>query len=83
MKALISSLVAVSVLTGCALGSSIRERLTGKQFDEPVIEQSTIIQKPKNQLPPPAGGPIAVAVYGFQDKTGQRKSQFMDPKANC
>lgn len=26
-----------------------------------------------NILPPPAGGPIVAAVYGFNDKTGQRK----------
>ncbi len=26
-----------------------------------------------NVLPPPAGGPIIAAVYGFNDKTGQRK----------
>jgi curli production assembly/transport component CsgG len=65
------------LLSGCAISSDMRKRLTGKQFDEPVIEQSTVLQKPKNRLAPPVGGPIAVAVYGFQDKTGQRKSQTL------
>lgn len=77
MKNLIATAVVVALLSGCAVSSDLRKRLTGKQFDEPVVEQSVLLQKPKNQLPPPAGGPIAVAVYGFADKTGQRKSQTL------
>jgi curli production assembly/transport component CsgG len=77
MKAFIATALVVTLLSGCAVSSDLRKRLTGKQFDEPVVEKSTLLQKPKNQLPPPAGGPIAVAVYGFQDKTGQRKSQTL------
>jgi len=77
MKNFIVTTIIVTLLSGCAISSDMRKRLTGKQFDEPVIEQSTVLQKPKNRLAPPAGGPIAVAVYGFQDKTGQRKSQTL------
>ena len=73
-KTLLSLAIASLVLTGCATGSATRKVLTGKQFDEPVVEQSTFFQQKENQLLPPSDGPIPVAVYSFQDKTGQRKS---------
>jgi curli production assembly/transport component CsgG len=72
MKRLLISLAVITLLSGCATSSVIREQLTNKQFDAPVVEESKIINAEK--LLPPAGGPIAVAVYSFQDKTGQRKS---------
>jgi curli production assembly/transport component CsgG len=74
MKNTIISLVVVTLLGGCATGSALREKMTGNQFDEPVVEQSKFLKKEKNKLAPPASGPIPVAVYGFTDKTGQRKS---------
>lgn len=74
MKRTILSLLIISILSGCATGSAIRERFTGNQFDEPVVDQSPYLKKHSSSLPPPAGGPIPVAVYSFQDKTGQRKS---------
>lgn len=74
MKNLILTLTAVVVLSGCAVSSSTRNAITGKQFDEPVIEQNVYMKKDDNKLLPPATGPIAIAVYGFTDKTGQRKS---------
>jgi curli production assembly/transport component CsgG len=74
MKRTLISLAVVTALTGCATSSVIREKVTGNQFDEPVVEQSVFLQKGKNKLAPPAGGPIPVAVYGFRDLTGQRKS---------
>ena len=74
MKKIIVSLIVAGVLSGCATSSAIREKLTGEQFDPPKVEQETFFTKPENQLNPPAGGPIPVAVYSFQDKTGQRKS---------
>jgi curli production assembly/transport component CsgG len=64
----------VVVLGGCATGSAIREKLTGNQFDEPTVESSKYLIKKENELRPPAGGPVPVAVYGFTDKTGQRKA---------
>ena len=67
-------MVVVTLLGGCATGSALREKMTGNQFDEPVVEQSKFLKKEKNKLAPPASGPIPVAVYGFTDKTGQRKS---------
>ena len=62
------------LLGGCATGSAIREKVTGNQFDEPTVESSKYLIKKENELRPPAGGPVPVAVYGFTDKTGQRKA---------
>jgi curli production assembly/transport component CsgG len=71
---LTASLLLVALLSGCATSSAVREKIVNEQFDEPIVEQSKYLTHPRNQLAAPAGGPIAVAVYGFQDKTGQRKS---------
>ena len=71
---LIPLIVIIAILQGCATGSAIREKLTGNQFDEPVVESSKFLKKKENILLPPIGGPIPVAVYSFSDKTGQRKS---------
>ena len=75
MKKTILSLAVVAVLTGCATGSAIREKMTGEQFDTPKVEESKFLKKDSNKLQPPEGGPLPVAVYGFRDLTGQRKSQ--------
>lgn len=73
MKKLLLPLAVATLLAGCATGSAMREKITGKQFDEPEIQQvSPFLQR--NVLQPPASGPIPVAVYSFQDKTGQRKN---------
>jgi curli production assembly/transport component CsgG len=74
MKQTVLSLVIVAVLTGCATGSAIREKITGDQFDTPKVEESKFLKKDSNKLQPPEGGPLPVAVYGFRDLTGQRKS---------
>ena len=75
MKKTILSLAVVALLAGCATGSAIREKVTGNQFDDPKVESSKFLKKDANKLRPPEGGPVAVAVYGFRDLTGQRKSQ--------
>jgi curli production assembly/transport component CsgG len=75
MKQTLLSLAVVAVLTGCATGSAIREKVTGEQFDTPKVEESKFLKKDFNKLQPPEGGPLPVAVYGFRDLTGQRKSQ--------
>jgi len=74
MNKTILSLAVLMMLTGCATSSAIREKITGKQFDEPIVEQNVYLKRQSEQLRPPAGGPITVAVYGFKDLTGQRKS---------
>ena len=75
MKLTLLSLAIVAVLTGCASSSALREKFTGNQFDEPKVEASKFLKKDQNKLRPPQGGPLPVAVYGFRDLTGQRKSQ--------
>jgi curli production assembly/transport component CsgG len=72
-KTLISLLIA-ALLTGCATGSVIKEKITGEQFDKPEIVRETYFTKLENKVLPPSGGPIPIAVYSFQDKTGQRKN---------
>jgi curli production assembly/transport component CsgG len=59
------SLLLVSLLSGCAL---ITPPLI---TDEPKLVKNESTEF--NTLPPPAGGHIVAAVYGFSDKTGQRK----------
>lgn len=74
MVKILMSLAVITLLTGCATGSAIREKITGKQFEEPVVEQNAYLKRQSEELKQPAGGPITVAVYGFKDLTGQRKS---------
>ena len=64
----------IVLLTGCATSSAVREKITGEQFDEPKVEQDVYLKKQSELISAPMGGPITVAVYGFYDKTGQRKS---------
>jgi len=75
MKHTLISLAVVAVLSGCASSSAIREKITGNQFDAPKVEESKFLKKKENTIRPPEGGPLPVAVYGFRDLTGQRKSQ--------
>jgi len=75
MKRTLLSLTILAFLSGCATHSAIKEKLTGNQFDDPTIESSKFLKKDANKLRPPEGGPLPVAVYGFRDLTGQRKSQ--------
>ena len=75
MKHTILSLAVVAVLSGCASSSALKEKITGNQFDDPKVEASKYLKKDSNKLQPPEGGPLPVAVYGFRDLTGQRKSQ--------
>ena len=66
MKTTILSLILVLGLSGCASIVHI-----------PEPEEPQVITKPAskefNTLPPPVNGPVVAAVYGFNDKTGQRK----------
>jgi curli production assembly/transport component CsgG len=75
MKKTLLSLAVLAVLSGCASHSALKEKITGEQFDAPKIEESKFLKKDANKLRPPEGGPLPVAVYGFRDLTGQRKSQ--------
>ena len=73
MKTTFISLLIAALLTGCATGSIIAEKVSGEQFDAPTIERDNYFTKLENNIQPPENGPIPVAVYSFADKTGQRK----------
>ena len=56
----------LSLLVGCA---------TTSNFSTPEKPKAVknLMQKEFDTIPPPAGKPVVVAVYSFQDKTGQRR----------
>ena len=56
MKRTVLSLATIALLAGCATSSSMREKITGNQFDEPVAESSVYLSHPKNKLAPPEIG---------------------------
>lgn len=63
----LSTLALAIGLSGCGtIGNHIRD------FDDPVVTKPQL--KVEADLPDPATGAIAVAVYNFRDMTGQRKS---------
>ncbi len=61
-------------LSGCATHTALKGLAGEERFEDPIVEKSTFLQKEQSKLEAPAGGPIPVAVYGFRDLTGQRKS---------
>jgi curli production assembly/transport component CsgG len=65
MKKTILSLATVLALSGCASVVNIPE-----PEDAKIVINTN---KEFNTLPAPATGPVVAAVYGFTDKTGQRK----------
>jgi len=69
MQATISTLVIFS-LSGCGF---IRPNRDINMGSDPVVI-NTNIDKEFNKISAPEGPPITVAVYGFKDLTGQRKS---------
>jgi curli production assembly/transport component CsgG len=72
MKKTLLSLAVVSMLSGCALMQA-----TGALDQAPeVTGQMETVKKEFDTIPAPAAGrPLSVAVYSFQDKTGQRRPQ--------
>ena len=78
MKKLSIALLASASLamSGCASYSQMDKLLTKTQFQDAKIEGTTL-DRPEFVLPKPASGPIVVAVYGFLDRTGQRKPSPM------
>ena len=65
MKLAAIALSAALVLSGCSSIVNIPDP------EPPVLVKNTNTEF--NTLPPPATGKVVAAVYGFQDKTGQRK----------
>jgi curli production assembly/transport component CsgG len=70
MKKTIIALSILTLLSGCASTQRF-----GKTEQAPeVTGQMTQVKKEFNTIPAPASGkPVSVAVYSFQDKTGQRR----------
>jgi curli production assembly/transport component CsgG len=60
--------LAIVALAGC---STVRPLGKVDIADQPTVSKN--MTKEIDQLPAPDGAPIAVAVYGFKDLTGQRK----------
>jgi curli production assembly/transport component CsgG len=72
MKKTLLALSVVALLNGCAIIQS-----TGlNETDPTVTTQRDGVKKEFDTIPAPAAGkPVSVAVYSFQDKTGQRRPQ--------
>lgn len=72
MKRVLLSLAVITMLNGCALMHS-----TGLTETAPTVTtQMLSVKKEFDTIQPPAiGKPVSVAVYSFQDKTGQRRPQ--------
>lgn len=66
MKTTILSFAVALGLSGCASVVNIPEPEQPQAITTPASKEF-------NTLPPPANGPVVAAVYGFTDKTGQRK----------
>ena len=72
MKKTLLALTVVSMLSGCAIIQS--SGLT--EIDPTLTTQRVGVKKEFDNMPAPANGkPVSVAVYGFTDKTGQRRPQ--------
>ena len=70
MKLLIS-LFFIILLPGCAIWQKYDQYKGVQQFPPKVVENK--LQKEFDNVPPPAGRKVSVAVYQFLEKTGQRK----------
>jgi curli production assembly/transport component CsgG len=62
------TIVVAMALAGC---STVRPLGEVTMKDAPVV--SGVMLKEIDQMPSPGGQPVAIAVYGFKDLTGQRK----------
>ena len=70
MKKTIIALSVILMLSGCASTQRFNNTVQAPQ----VTSQMTQVKKEFDTIPAPAGGkPVSVAVYSFQDKTGQRR----------
>jgi curli production assembly/transport component CsgG len=71
MIKIITSILIASILTGCAVSQNNRMGTAPKPANMPVM-----MQKEFDAVKPPTNmQPVTVAVYSFQDKTGQRRPQ--------
>ena len=71
---LLTAIIALALLGGCAMGPSLQ---TLKDAEVSPTVQSSPIQKRLEDVPALDGEKITIAVYSFTDKTGQRKPSDM------
>jgi len=69
---LVLSMLAL-MLVGCASSTNIASLAGSEPHADPQIQQPGFLSREENSLAPPRGGVITVAVYSFQDRTGQRR----------
>jgi curli production assembly/transport component CsgG len=74
MQKTILLLALAALLSGCAAGATVSNRVGRGDWEDPIVEKNSFLEKTPWQVEPPASGPIPVAVYSFKDLTGQRKS---------
>jgi curli production assembly/transport component CsgG len=67
MKKLLLPLLIVGLMSGCAVQQKLSDPI------KPQVAKNEMT-KELDSVPPPANGKLTVAVYQFQDKTGQRKT---------
>jgi len=72
MKKLLVMAISLLLLNGCAILQKSGQ-LAGIEHKPEVTENK--LQREFERIPPPAQPKMTVAVYSFQDKTGQRKMQ--------
>jgi curli production assembly/transport component CsgG len=72
---LLTIILLLGVTAGCSvfspIGDTVRPTSKVKVKEQPKV--STTLIRDFDRIPAPGGPPIAVAVYGFKDLTGQRK----------
>jgi len=71
MRRILLTALLVAALSGCSLMQKAGQ-ITGVEYKPEPAKNS--MQDELNSVPPPAKGRLTVAVYQFQDKTGQRKA---------
>ena len=71
---ILAILTTLAMLGGCAMNPSLQ--ILEDTATSPTLQESPI-QKRMEDVPPVDGPKITIAVYGFNDKTGQRKPSDM------
>lgn len=61
------------LLSGCATGTNLTSLVGSEPHADPQIQRTSFLARDENRIAPPRGGVITVAVYSFQDRTGQRR----------
>lgn len=65
--------ILMMTLAACASSTNLVSLSGVDPHADPQIQRPSFLSREENQLAPPRGGVITVAVYSFQDRTGQRR----------